>query len=996
MRFSSEILQPPPLSLFPFLDFLDKKSSSLKILASQHRRKPRTFIHLQTRINTKKIKTSPRTWIGEGRGVRGIHAVERSSNTGSSSPAPMSPAHPNSRLSSNMSTVKRTQNVAAKAAAQRLAQVMASSQTADDDEDDLDFRFPARPAAVPASSGFSSVNRRGSSNGVSVTGPNRSQSPALGRNFMENVPSVRSTSAGRPSMSVRAATVVPPSKQSLRTPISIPPIDPPSSTNRDHKRFTSDVGQLKLADSGDQREASALRDELDMLQEENEVILDKLRGAEENVRRQRLELGSLRNRKEAALRQREAALKAAKQSTDGRDEEVRTLRAELESLKDDTATAAEQLREAESETKALRMMTQRMILTQEEMEEVVLKRCWLARYWGLAVQHGGGDPDRSKLARDLSDLTGEGNIESMLSVEMGLRELASLKLYLLWLNTDDQIWLDNPSQIQDHQVIQSLLRPCAWLTYYWRRALAHGVEEDIAEDQLQFWISRSGQPPTSHDAVDASIEQQLWEASRREIDHSSLAPGANHKRTDSELSSHFSLSETMLSQTWKAMAMAALVVHLCIFMGVESSLPHPDKIARLPGQPHVGFQQFSGYVTVDGIKNRALFYYFVEAELDQASKPLVLWLNGGPGCSSLGVGAFSENGPFRPNGRVLIRNEHSWNREANMLYLETPVGVGFSYATDSSSYVAVDDEATARDNLVFLQGWFNKFPQYRNKDLFITGESYAGHYIPNLQSLWLKLTGRRSNPVLEFATDLNSRAEYFWSHGLISDSTYKMFTSACNYSRYVSEYYRDSVSSICSLVMKQVSTETSRFVDKYDVTLDVCISSVLSQSKVISPKQVSERIDVCIEDETVNYLNRKDVQKALHARLVGVRRWEVCSNILDYEVLNIEIPTINIVGSLINAGIPVLIYSGDQDSVIPLTGSRTLVHKLAKELGLNTTVPYRAWFAGKQVGGWTQVYGTILSFATIRGASHEAPFSQPERSLMLFKSFLQGKHLPEQ
>uniref|UniRef100_A0A6N2KW13 Uncharacterized protein n=1 Tax=Salix viminalis TaxID=40686 RepID=A0A6N2KW13_SALVM len=621
----------------------------------------------------------------------------------------------------------------------------------------------------------------------------------------------------------------------------------------------------------------------------------------------------------------------------------------------------------------------------------------------VVISAGQKAKEESKLARDLSDLTGEGNIESMLSVEMGLRELASLKVedaVVLAMaqhrrpNMAGQSFSDSrPPEISEAEAEDVLFKE-AWLTYYWRRALAHGVEEDIAEDQLQFWISRSGQPPTSHDAVDVergilelrklSIEQQLWEASRREIDHSSLAPGANHKRTDSELSSHFSLSETMLSQTWKAMAMAALVVHLCIFMGVESSLPHPDKIARLPGQPHVGFQQFSGYVTVDGIKNRALFYYFVEAELDQASKPLVLWLNGGPGCSSLGVGAFSENGPFRPNGRVLIRNEHSWNREANMLYLETPVGVGFSYATDSSSYVAVDDEATARDNLVFLQGWFNKFPQYRNKDLFITGESYAGHYIPQLAKLMVEINRKEK-----------FRAEYFWSHGLISDSTYKMFTSACNYSRYVSEYYRDSVSSICSLVMKQVSTETSRFVDKYDVTLDVCISSVLSQSKVISPKQVSERIDVCIEDETVNYLNRKDVQKALHARLVGVRRWEVCSNILDYEVLNIEIPTINIVGSLINAGIPVLIYSGDQDSVIPLTGSRTLVHKLAKELGLNTTVPYRAWFAGKQVGGWTQVYGTILSFATIRGASHEAPFSQPERSLMLFKSFLQGKHLPE-
>ncbi|CAL5414684.1 unnamed protein product [Camellia sinensis] len=146
----------------------------------------------------------------------------------------------------------------------------------------------------------------------------------------------------------------------------------------------------------------------------------------------------------------------------------------------------------------------------------------------------------------------------------------------------------------------------------------------------------------------------------------------------------------------------------------------------MPGQPFVGFQQFSGYVTVDDKKQKSLFYYFVEAEFDPFSKPLVLWLNGGPGCSSLGVGAFSENGPFRPNGQVLVKNEYSWNREANMLYLETPVGVGFSYSTDASSYEAVSDQQTARDNLVFLQRWFLKFPQYMHRDLFITGESYAG------------------------------------------------------------------------------------------------------------------------------------------------------------------------------------------------------------------------------------------------------------------------------
>ncbi|XP_042057305.1 serine carboxypeptidase-like 45 [Salvia splendens] len=456
----------------------------------------------------------------------------------------------------------------------------------------------------------------------------------------------------------------------------------------------------------------------------------------------------------------------------------------------------------------------------------------------------------------------------------------------------------------------------------------------------------------------------------------------------------------------KILAFLTFLAHSAQSHFSSSSLSAADRISELPGQPSVGFHQYSGYVSVDQREERALFYYFVEAEIDPASKPLVLWLNGGPGCSSLGVGAFSENGPFRPSGNGLVRNEHSWNREANILYLESPIGVGFSYAANSSSYDGVNDKITAHDNLVFLQNWFLRFPQYKDRSLYITGESYAGHYIPQLAELMLQSNKKRQefnmkgialgNPVLEYATDFNSRAEFFWSHGLISDTTYRMFTSSCNYSRYVSEYYRGSLSPICSKVMSLVTTETSKFVDKYDVTLDVCISSVLSQSKALAPQQVTESVDVCVEDKTVNYLNRKDVQKAFHARLVGVNRWLVCSNILDYELLDLEIPTINVVGRIIQAGIPVLVYSGDQDSVIPLTGSRRLVHRLARALKLRSSTPYRVWFAGMQVGGWTQVYGDILSFATIRGASHEAPFSQPERSLVLFKAFLEGRPLPQE
>ncbi|RAL41467.1 hypothetical protein DM860_010261 [Cuscuta australis] len=533
-----------------------------------------------------------------------------SSSTGSSSPVG-SPAHPRSRLppaATGMSTIKRTQNVAAKAAAQRLAQVMATSQTQDDEDEDDDLVF-RRPSAAFSGNGRTHSNSNSYGSGfsaISVAKPNRSPSPALGRTFMEHTPTVRSTSAGRSSLSVRtgsaasSATVVPPSRTSLRTPAPIPPVEPPSSRLRE-KRLLPDVGHIDSKDSGKQNEASALHDELDMLQEENEIILDKLRRAEEKreeaeARARELEkqvaaLGEgvsleakLLSRKEAALRQREAALKAAMQNKGERDEEMASLRAEIDNLKDDTAHAIEQLHEAESEANALRRMTQRMILTHEEMEEVVLKRCWLARYWGLAVHYGifediavpkhehwsslaplpleivisagqkakedswnGGDnSDRGKLVRDLSDFSGEGNIESMLSVEMALRELASLKVedavvLALAQNRRSNIVRHSFSDVKQSgdskfsdaddlsaEEAEDVLFKEAWLTYFWRRAKAHGVEEDIAEERLRFWISRSGQSPTTHDAVDVErgltevrklgIEQQLWEASRKEID----------------------------------------------------------------------------------------------------------------------------------------------------------------------------------------------------------------------------------------------------------------------------------------------------------------------------------------------------------------------------------------------------------------------------------------------------------------------------------------------
>ncbi|KAL2965767.1 hypothetical protein AAZX31_16G079500 [Glycine max] len=106
-----------------------------------------------------------------------------------------------------------------------------------------------------------------------------------------------------------------------------------------------------------------------------------------------------------------------------------------------------------------------------------------------------------------------------------------------------------------------------------------------------------------------------------------------------------------------------------------------------------------------------------------------------------------------------------------------------------------------------------------------------------------------------------------------------------------------------------------------------------------------QQVDECNLKYSEMYLNRKDVQKALHARLVGTTKYRLCSKIVqtNYDPLNREIPTINVVGFLVKSGLRVIVYSGDQDSVIPFMGTRRLVDRLAKTLELKTTIFYYYW-----------------------------------------------------
>ena len=141
--------------------------------------------------------------------------------------------------------------------------------------------------------------------------------------------------------------------------------------------------------------------------------------------------------------------------------------------------------------------------------------------------------------------------------------------------------------------------------------------------------------------------------------------------------------------------------------------PQKDQVTSLPGlAAQLPSLHYSGYLTA--LNGSHLHYYLVQAiEVAPATAPLVLWMNGGPGCSSMDGWGY-EQGPvhfkdFNSSGPELALNPHTWARIANLVFLEAPPGVGFSYRDDGN--YTISDSGNARNNLAaVLDLLTNKFP----------------------------------------------------------------------------------------------------------------------------------------------------------------------------------------------------------------------------------------------------------------------------------------------
>ncbi|KAF9561535.1 serine carboxypeptidase [Agrocybe pediades] len=410
---------------------------------------------------------------------------------------------------------------------------------------------------------------------------------------------------------------------------------------------------------------------------------------------------------------------------------------------------------------------------------------------------------------------------------------------------------------------------------------------------------------------------------------------------------------------------------------------------------------YTGYIDVEA---RHLFFYFFESRGDPLNDDVIFWTNGGPGGSS-SMGLFMELGPCRisdENGTKV--HADSWNSNANVFFVDQPIGVGFSYADYGETVDTT--EAAAKDIAAFITIFFEHFSQFKGRPFHMAAESYGGHYIPI------------------FASEVYDQSKRLVEAGMAPINLKSIMIGNGNTDMSVKfPSYYDIACTNASLPpildvktctrMKQTVPRCQRWfkdacIDQLDASscqaayafCDEELSNPILDSG-INPYDISrqcggeimEALCYPVTKHIVDYLNRQDIRS-----LIGVDATFGNFTIVSLDVneaferrLDVFHPTQYYVSALLERGIKTLIYVGTYDAMCNHVANeqwpRLLEWTGQKEFA---GTPLREWFVdGEKVGVTRSAKG--LTYLTVDGAGHMVPFDKPVVALEMLRRWLSGK-----
>ena len=466
-----------------------------------------------------------------------------------------------------------------------------------------------------------------------------------------------------------------------------------------------------------------------------------------------------------------------------------------------------------------------------------------------------------------------------------------------------------------------------------------------------------------------------------------------------------------------------------LWCGAEEDLVD-KKAAKIPD--YVKNTMYAGYLDVS--EEKKFYYWFFHKDTKAEKAPVLLWLNGGPGCSSL-MGAGTENGPFQFNdGAVGFKpeeNQYAWTKLANVIYLESPGGVGYSIGTKSGP---ITDYQTGVDNKDAIVSFFKKFPEFAHNDFYIAGESYAGTYIPytvdaihtaNQNGANIPLQGWAigngcTDPTECVASKLKFQGDssvyiydFLYNQNKFSEATHKEFVKYCN---------DDPNGKDCQNVRGNIQVETGlvsqnqslgSLINPYDLYA-YCFHEKDTEStyspfrnmmkNLVAVKNSSlpryDSIPPCADAiGALKYFREPEVMKAIHVD-PKAEKWTMCSDDVGQRYASALNASYWVYPKLVGQ-YKILIFSGDTDSVVPITGTLHWVEKLRKELSLELKEPWRPWFfpgdkpKERQVGGFALEFDKDFTFVSVRGVGHMVPQWGPKKAFQMIKSYLYEDTYPK-
>jgi len=454
---------------------------------------------------------------------------------------------------------------------------------------------------------------------------------------------------------------------------------------------------------------------------------------------------------------------------------------------------------------------------------------------------------------------------------------------------------------------------------------------------------------------------------------------------------------------------------------------HPDRVKSLPGwnQP-LPSRWYSGYLdyTFQGIQVHT-HYVLVEAEElgdkgEDDETPLIYWSNGGPGASSL-FGLLTEIGPLILSDSSLntaeykatgiptpIYNPYSWTRLGSILIIDQPAPVGYSYCNnDTKSHscggIAWTDELTSANAYLALQTFYEQFPCEKSKDLYLTGESYAGIYIPTLgrrilrdiESSGIALKGLAVGDgclgtETSICGDLSSIGfGDFWNllfmagHHQIPISDFRLIMEACQHNGKAGFLTSNSQEDEqCRAILTKVKRELGGF---FEYSLyDEC-----TYRRGLLGIQGALNDFPCGGGMVMNdYLSLQVVHEALN---VKSEFFETDNAEGDFDYTPTE-PDLTGFYQEINGKLRVLIYNGDTDPAITSFAAQNWT----SHLGFDETQHWRPWTVDscQRMGGYVTRYQGMFDFLTIRGAGHMVPTYKPAATFAFIQAWITEKDYP--